>query len=141
MQFEKNVKELSTYCILLKVELEEAKKISNVLKEQLSHKKMRWEALEEEVVKSRKELEKFQSLYHQNLSSIKASEELNNILSKKISPLNKIGIVYEEGTSSIQSENKETTKVITFQNSNQPEYTKSTNFIKDEVNKNTVKLN
>ena len=72
MQFENNVKELSTYCILLKVELEEAKKISDI-KEQLSQKKMRCEALEEEVVKFRKELEKFQSLYHQNLSSIKAS--------------------------------------------------------------------
>ena len=34
---------------------------------------MRGEALEEEVVKSRKELEKFQALYHQNMSRIKAS--------------------------------------------------------------------
>ena len=48
---------------------------------------MRSEALEEEVMTTRKELEKFQALYHQNLSSIKASEELNNILSKKRSPL------------------------------------------------------
>ena len=54
MHYEKNVKEPSAYCILLKVELEEAKKISNVLKEQLSQKKMRCEALEEEVVKFRK---------------------------------------------------------------------------------------
>ena len=102
LQYEKNVKEPSTDCILLKVELEEAKKISDI-KEQLSQKKMRCEALEEEVVKFRKELEKFQSLYHQNLSSIKASEELNNILSKQRSPLNKTGIGYEEGTSSSQS--------------------------------------
>ena len=103
MQYEKNVKEPSADCILLKVELEEAKKISDVLKEQLSQKNMRCEALEEEVVKFRKELEKFQSLYHQNLSNIKASEELNNILSKQRSPLNKTGIGYEEGTSSSQS--------------------------------------
>ena len=39
MQYEKNVKELNTDCILLKVELEEAKKIRNVIKEQLSQKK------------------------------------------------------------------------------------------------------
>ena len=44
----------------------------------------------------------FKACYHQNLSSIKASEELNNILSKKRSPLNKTGIGYEEGTSSSQ---------------------------------------
>ena len=123
---------------MLKVELEEANKISDVLKEQLSQKKMRCEALEEEVVKFRKELEKFQSLYHQNLSSIKASEEHNNILSKKRSPLNKTGIGYEEGTRSSQSENKETTKVINFQNSNQPDNTKSTNFIKAKANKNNI---
>ena len=33
MQYEKNVKEPSADCILLKVELEEAEKISDVLKE------------------------------------------------------------------------------------------------------------
>ena len=64
---------------------------------------MRCEALEEEVVKFIKELEKFQSLYHQNLSSIKASEELNNIPSKQRSPLIKTGLGYEEGTSRSQS--------------------------------------
>jgi hypothetical protein len=34
------------------------------MKQQLSEKKARSEALEEEVVKTRKELEKFQALYH-----------------------------------------------------------------------------
>jgi hypothetical protein len=38
------------------VELEEAKKIEEILKQQLSEKKVRSEALEEEVVKIRKEL-------------------------------------------------------------------------------------
>jgi hypothetical protein len=55
------------------VELEEAKKIEYILKQQLSEKKARCEDLEEEVVKTRKEMEKFQALYHHNLSSIKAS--------------------------------------------------------------------
>jgi hypothetical protein len=53
------------------VELVEAKKIEYIVKQQLSKKKERCEALEEEVVKTRKEMEKFQALYHQNLSSIK----------------------------------------------------------------------
>jgi hypothetical protein len=39
---------------LLKVELEEAKKIEYILKQQLSKKKVRCEALEEEIVKTRK---------------------------------------------------------------------------------------
>ena len=65
---------------------------------------------------ARKELEKFQALYHQNLSSIKASEELNNIMSKQRSPLLKIGLDYEEGSSRNHSKNKESDKLIKFQN-------------------------
>jgi hypothetical protein len=80
MHFEKNGKEPSEYFVLLKVELEEAKKIEDILKHQLAEKKVISEALEEEVVKTRKELEKFQALYHQNLSCIKASEGLATIL-------------------------------------------------------------
>ena len=68
--------------------------------------KKRCEALVEEVVAVRKELEKFQALYHQNMSSIKASEELNNILSKKRSPWLKTGLGYEEGSCNNQSEFK-----------------------------------
>ena len=55
---------------------------------------------------TRKEVEKCQALYHQNMSSIKASEELKNIPSKKQSPLLKTGLDYEEGSSRIHSENK-----------------------------------
>ena len=90
MQFENNGKEPSEDLVLLKVELEEEKKIEDILKQQLAEKKVRCESMEEEVVKARKELEKFQALYHQNLSSIKASETLNNILSKQRSSLIKL---------------------------------------------------
>jgi hypothetical protein len=72
IQFEKGSKKHDEDFSLLKVELEEAKQIEDILKQQLSEKKERCETLEEEVVKTRKELEKFQALYHQNLSSIKA---------------------------------------------------------------------
>ena len=93
-------KEPSDDISLLKLELEEAKKIEDILKQQLTEGKTRCEALEEEVVTARKELEKCQALYHQNLSSIKASAELNNILSKQRSPWLKIGLSYEDGSSS-----------------------------------------
>jgi hypothetical protein len=74
IQFEKDSKKPDEDFALLKVELEEAKKIEDILKQQLSEKKARCEALEEEVVKTRKEMEKFKALYLQNLPSIKASQ-------------------------------------------------------------------
>jgi hypothetical protein len=81
-QFEKDSKKPAEDFSLLKVELEEAKKIEDILKQQLSEKKLRCESLEEEIVKTRKEMEKFKGLYHQNLPSIKASEELTSILNQ-----------------------------------------------------------
>jgi hypothetical protein len=80
IQFEKDSKKLDEELVLLKVELEEAKKIEDILKQQLSKNKERCEALEQEVVKTRKEMEKFQALYNHNMSSIKASEGLATIL-------------------------------------------------------------
>ena len=80
MQFKMNDKKPDEDFALLKVELEEAKKIEDILKQQLSEKKARCEALEEEIVKTRKEMEKFKALYLQNLPRIKASTELNEIL-------------------------------------------------------------
>jgi hypothetical protein len=82
IQFEKDSQEPGEDLVLLKVELEEAKKIEEILKQQLSEKKTRCESLEQEVVKTRKEMEKFQALYNQNLSSIKASEGLATILNQ-----------------------------------------------------------
>ena len=89
IEYEKNAKEPSEDIAPLRLELEEEKEIEDILKQQLT------EALEEEVVTSRKELEKFQALYHQNMSSMKASEEMNNILSKQRSAWLKTGLGYE----------------------------------------------
>jgi FtsZ-binding cell division protein ZapB len=82
MQFEKDSKKPNEDFTLLKLELEEAKKIEEILKQRLSEKKETCEALEEEVVKTRKEMDKFKALYLQNLPSIKASAEINDILRK-----------------------------------------------------------
>jgi hypothetical protein len=82
MQFEKNGKKPDEDFALLKVGLEEAKKIEDILKQQLSEKKERYEALEEEVVKTRKQMEKFKELYLQNLTRINALAELNDIMNK-----------------------------------------------------------
>jgi hypothetical protein len=82
------------------VELEEEKKIEDILKQQLLEKKARCEALEEEVVRTRKEMEKFKALYLQNLPRIKASEGLATILNQQRNPNLKTGLGYEEGSNS-----------------------------------------
>jgi hypothetical protein len=115
-QFEKDSKKPDENFALLKVELEEAKKIEDILKQQLSEKKVRCEALEEEIVKTRKEMEKFKGLYHQNLPSIKASEELTSILNQQRNSKLKAGLGYEEGSSSDHPSNTESIKFVKSSN-------------------------
>jgi hypothetical protein len=115
-QFEKDSKKPDEDFTLLKVELEEAKKIEDILKQQLSEKKVRCEALEEEIVKTRKEMEKFKGLYHQNLPSIKASEELTSILNQQRNLNLKAGLRYEEGSSSDHPSNTESSKFVKSSN-------------------------
>jgi hypothetical protein len=115
-QFEKDSKKPDEDVALLKVELEEAKKIEDILKQQLSEKKVRCEVLEEEIVKTRKEMEKFKGLYHQNLPSIKASEELTSILNQQRNSKLKAGLGYEEGSSSDHPSNTESIKFVKSSN-------------------------
>jgi hypothetical protein len=98
------------------VELEQAKKIENILKQQLSEKKARCEALEEEIVKTRKEIENFKGLYYQNLPSIKASEGLTSILNQQRNPKLKARLGYEEGSSSDHPSNTEPIKFVKSSN-------------------------
>jgi hypothetical protein len=115
-KFEKDSKKPDEDVALLKVELEEAKKIEDILKRQLSEKKVRCEVLEEEVVKTRKEMEKFKGLYHQNLPSIKASEELTSILNQQRNSKLKAGLGYGEGSSSDHPSNTESIKFVKSSN-------------------------
>ena len=104
------------------MELEEANKIEDILKQQLSKKKEICEALEEEVVKTRKEMEKFKALYLQNIPSIKASTELNDIMRKQRFPLLKTSLGYVSGSSNKQPERKEPVKMIKFQVSRESDH-------------------
>jgi hypothetical protein len=65
MQFKMNGKKTDEDFDFIKVELEEENKIQDILRQQLSEKKVRSESLEEEIVKTRKYMEKFKALYHQ----------------------------------------------------------------------------
>jgi hypothetical protein len=112
MQFKMNAKKPDENFALLKVELEEAKKIEDILKQYLSEKKARCEALEEEIVKNRKEMEKCKVLYHQNLPSIKASEKLTSILNQQRNPKLKAALGYKEGSSSDHPSNMEHIKFV-----------------------------
>jgi hypothetical protein len=129
IQFEKDSKQPDEYFALLKVELEEERKIEDILKHQLLEKRARSEALEEEVVKTRKEMEKFQALYNKNLSSIKALEGLATILNQQRNPKLKTGLGYEEGSSSGKSGNEEPIKFVksTTNDNNKPVETKEDN--------------
>jgi hypothetical protein len=116
IQFEKDSKQPDEDFALLKVKLEEAKKIEDILKQQLSEKKASCEALEEEIVKTRNEMEKFKGLYHQNLPSIKASEGLTSILNQQRNSKLKAGLGYEEGSSSDHPSNTESIKFVKSSN-------------------------
>jgi hypothetical protein len=83
--------------------------------------------MEEEVVKTRKELENFQALYHQNLSSIKALERLATILNQQRNPKLKTSLGYEEGSSSGQTSNKESIKFVAAKDNKKSAETKEDN--------------
>jgi hypothetical protein len=78
----------------------------------LKEDKTKGEKLEAEVVTVRKDLEKFQALYHQNLTSIKASEGLASILNQQRNSKLKTNLGYEEGSSSGHPSNKESIKFV-----------------------------
>jgi hypothetical protein len=84
------------------------------------------EKLEAEVVTVRKDLEKFQALYHQNLTSIKSLKVLASILNQQRNLKLKTGLGYEEGSSSGNPSNKESIKFVksTTIDNNKPAETK-----------------
>jgi hypothetical protein len=61
LRYEKTCKEPFEEINMLKVQLEEAKKIEDILKQQLKEAETKGEKLEAEVVTVRKDLEKFQA--------------------------------------------------------------------------------
>jgi hypothetical protein len=61
-------------------------------------------------------MEKFKGLYHQNLPSIKASEELTSILNQQRNSKLKARLGYEEGSSSDHPSNTESIKFVKSSN-------------------------
>ena len=98
--------------ISLKIKLEEAKRIEDILKQQLSEKINECEKLETEVVSVRKELEKVQALYHQNMTSAQATKKLDKILDSQRSPFLKTGLGYEESSNKSTFENTQPIKFV-----------------------------
>jgi hypothetical protein len=129
LKYEKTCNEPYEEISLLKVKLEEAMRIEDILTQQLKEAKTKGENLEAEIVSVRKDLEKFQTLYHHNLTSIKASEGLATILNQQRNPKLKIGLGYEEGSSSGHPSNKKSIKFVksTTIDNNEPTETKEDN--------------
>jgi len=99
MKYEKDGHGPNDTTIYLKIELEEAKKIEDTLRQQLSSKIKERERLEAGIVSIRKDLEKSQAVCHQNMTYAKATNNLNNILDSQRSPLLNTGIGYDESMS------------------------------------------
>ena len=90
-----------------KVELEEAKKIEDMLLQQIKDKTREQEKLEEEVVCLRNKLENSQRKVVISSSQTKSSSKLNEILDAQRSPMIKTGIGYEgESSKSKEKENR-----------------------------------
>ena len=92
----------------MKVELEEAKKVEDILLKQIKDKTQEQEKLEEEVVCLRKKLENAPRKI--NTSQMTSSGKLNEILNAQRSPQIKTGIGYEG--ESIKGKEKENKNII-----------------------------
>ena len=90
------------------------------------------------MVAVRKESKKFQALYHQHISSIKATKDLNNILNNQRSPFIKTGLGYEGSSSSSRPENKESTMIRKPESSKHPMHTEPMKFIKQHSSNSNV---
>jgi hypothetical protein len=112
LRYEKTCNEPSKEISLLKVKLEEAKTIEDILKQQLKEAKKKGEKLDAEVVYVRKDLENFQALYHQNLTSIKSLEGLATVMNHQRNQKLKTSLGYEVGSSSDHPSNKESIKFV-----------------------------
>jgi hypothetical protein len=129
LRYDKTCNEPTEEISMLKVKLLEAKKIEEILKQKLKEAETKGGKLKFEVVTFRKDLEKFQALYHQNLTSIKALEGLASILNQQRNLKLKTGLGYEEGSISGQRSNKESIKFVksTTIDNNKPPETKEEN--------------
>ena len=97
LKYEKKELDLE-YLIKLKVELEESRKIEDILKREIKEKNQECEKLEE-VVSLRKKSEKAQRELTMNIPQMKSFGQLDQILNAQRSPLIKAGIGYEGETS------------------------------------------
>ena len=89
----------------MKVELEEAKKVEDILLKKINDKIQEPEKLEEEVVCLRNKLENGKGKLSMNTPWMTSSEKLDKILNFEISPLIKARIGYEGETSKSKLEN------------------------------------
>jgi hypothetical protein len=114
---EYDVEEIEKTIITLKVQIEEGKKIEEVLKSQLKERENICNSLESEIVYLRRELERSST----NIKYEKSSTTLNEILNHQRSPFDKTGLGYNKGketaneeasTSSKQSNEERTKKYV-----------------------------
>jgi hypothetical protein len=91
-----DLEETEKTIIILKTQLEEEKRIEEVVRSQLKEKEENCKKLEAEIISLRKELEKTIDQLNRSLKFGKSTEILDNILSFQRSPFIKTGLGYNE---------------------------------------------
>jgi hypothetical protein len=92
--------EVSEEIVILKIQLQEAKRREEILINQIKEKENICDKLEAEIVALRKDLEKSRT----QMKFIKESETLDNILSNQRSPDDKAGLGYKESLKIVKGE-------------------------------------
>ena len=119
--------------IQLKGELEEDKKVEDILLKKTKDNHQEQEKLEEEVVRLRKKIENTQRELSKNTPQMTSTEQLDMILNAQRSPLIKAGIGYEAETSTSKArDNKKIIFVKAIKNSETTQQIPT----EEEVNKN-----
>ena len=98
----------------LKVELEEAKKVEDILIKKIKDKNQEQEKLEEEVLCLRKKLENAQRDLSMNTPQMKSYKQLDKIINSQRCPLIKNGIGYEGETSKSKVEDNKNIIFVKF---------------------------
>jgi hypothetical protein len=107
--------------IIMKTQLEEEKRIEEVVRIQLKEKEENCERLEDEIVSLRKELEKTIDQLNRSLNFGNIIEILDNILSFQRSPFIKTGLGYDEKQNTFEGDaSTKVTKPLEKENEEKP---------------------
>jgi chromosomal replication initiation ATPase DnaA len=108
------IEEMKKAIIRVKIQLEEAKMVEEVVRIHLKKKEENYKELESTIVSSRKELEKTTIKLNRSLNFEKSIETLDNIINCQRSPFIKTGLGYDVFVTSLLTPSLATTRGVLF---------------------------